>query len=466
MRLKRAARSSAVALGAVLLSACAHAPFDDNPPALPATYETRSSTAAPKISHWWTRFGSSELDAFMAEANAGNYDIAVAYARLQQAEAQAEVTRAALFPLIGFSSTSTRAQGSGTSVPHVVSRPVARDNFNGLFNASYVLDVWGQNRDLLAAALRNQDASAYQVEVTRLTARAAVVNDFLLYAADEERVAIAKENVVNAKRILVVIKERAAQGTASALDVAQEESLVATQEAAIPPLRATAETSRTALALVMGRPPQGFHLRTKSTKSLKLPAVSAGLPSSLLVRRPDIRQAEEQMSASEANVEAARKAFLPTFSLNSDIGLQSALISAFYLPQSVVWSVAASATQTIFDGGKLRGQLKLNEGQREELLQTYRKTVIQALTDVENALINLREGEAREKAQKVAVSTARKAFDLSEERLRQGTIDITTLLNVQNTLFTAQDSLVQARLARLQAVVSLFQALGGDWDDR
>ena len=402
----------------------------------------------------------------MAEANAGNYDIAVAYARLQQAEAQAEVTRAALFPLIGFSSDSQRSQASGTGVPHVVTHPRTGNSYNALFNASYVLDVWGLNRDLLAAALRNQDASAYQVEVTRLIARAAVVNDFLLYAADEERVTIAKENLVNAKRILGVIKERAAQGTASALDVAQQDNLVATEEAAIPLLRSAAETSRTALALVMGRPPQGFHLRTKSTKSLKLPNVSSGLPSTLLVRRPDIRQAEEQMVASEANVEAARKAFLPAFALNGDIGLQSALISAFYLPQSVVWSMAAGATQTIFDGGKLRGQLKLSEGQREELLQTYRKTVIQALTDVENALIGLREGEAREKALKVAVSTARKAFDLSEERLRQGTIDITTLLNVQNTLFTAQDSLVQARLARLQALVSLFQALGGDWDDR
>lgn len=466
MRLERIVRLSAVALGAALLSACAHAPFDDNPPAVPATYETNASTAAPRISHWWTRFGSTELDGFMSEANAGNYDIAVAYARLEQSEAQAEIARAALFPLFNFSSASSRAQSSGTSVPHDVSHPNARNNYNALFNASYVVDVWGQNRDLLAAALRTKDASAYQVEVTRLTARAAVVNDFLLYAADQERVAIAKENLVNARRILGVIKERAAQGTASALDVAQEENLVATQEAAIPPLRATAETSRTALALVMGRAPQGFHPGTRSTRTLRLPAVAPGLPSSLLVRRPDIRQAEENMASSEANVEAARKAFLPTFSLTGDIGLQSALISAFYLPQSVVWSMAGSATLTIFDGGKLRGQLKLNEADREELLQTYRKTVIQALTDVENALINIREGEARERAQKVAVNTARRAFDLSEERLRQGTIDITTLLNAQNTLFTAQDSLVQARLARLQAAVSLFQALGGDWDDR
>lgn len=449
-----------------MLSACAHEPFDDNPPALPANFETAKSTAAPRISEWWTRFGSSELNAFMAEANAGNYDIAVAYARLDQAEAQTEITRSALFPFIGFSSDSSRSQSSGTMVPHVVSRPSTGNNYNALFSASYVLDVWGLNRDLLKAALRNKDASAYQVEVTRLTARAAVVNDYLIFAADEERVAIAKENVGNAKRILGVIKERASLGTASALDVAQEENLVATQDAAIPPLRATAETSRTALALLMGRPPQGFHPRIRSTKPLKLPVVTPGLPSSLLVRRPDIRQAEESMAASEANVEAARKAFLPSFSLSGDIGAQSALISSFWLPQSVVWSVAASAAQTIFDGGKLRGQLKLTEAQREELLHTYRKTIISALTDVENALINLRESEAREKALKVAVAAAKKAFDLSEERLKEGTIDITTLLNVQNTLFTTQDSLVQARLSRLQALVSLYQALGGDWDNR
>jgi len=456
----------AAALSAGLLAGCSHTPFDDNPPAVPGHFETVTTAAKPKISQWWKHFASTELDGFMAEANAGNYDIAVAYARLKQAEATSDVARAALFPILSFSTNSQRAQGSGTSVPHVISHPNARNNYNTLFNASYIVDVWGANRDLLDVALRNQDASAYQVEVTRLTTRAAVVNDFLVYAADYERVQIAKENLANAKRILTVIKDRAATGTASTLDVAQQESLVATQEAAIPLLRATAETSRVALALIMGRPPQGFHPRTKSTRGLKLPSVSPGLPSSLLVRRPDIRQAEEMMAADEANVDAARKALLPTFSLTGDIGLQSALISSFWLPQSIVWAMAAGATQPIFDGGKLRAQLRLTEAQREELLQTYRKTVIQALADVETALINIREDEAREKAEKLAVKTAKEAFDLTEQRLREGTIDITTLINVQNTLFTAQDSLVQVRLARLQAIVSLFQALGGDWDDR
>jgi len=463
---KACATAGLAALYSALLSGCAHAPFDDSPPGVPGHFETVTTTAAPKISHWWTRFGSRELDNFMAEANAGNYDIAVAYARLKQSEATADVTEAALYPTLNFSSDSQRSQGSGTSVPHQVVHPNARNSYNALFNVSYVADVWGQNRNLLEAALHNQDASAYQVEVTRLTARAAVVNDFLIYAADYERVQISKENLTNAKRILAVIKDRAATGTASKLDVSQQDNLVATQEAAIPVLRALAETSRTALALVMGRAPQGFHPVTKSTRGLKLPAVSPGLPSSLLVRRPDIRQAEEQMAADEANVEAARKAFLPTFTLNGDVGRQSALISAFYLPQSVVWSIAASAAQPIFDGGKLRAQLRLSEAQREELLNTYRKSVIQALVDVENALINIRENDLRERALRRAVTSAKEAFDLSEQRLHEGTIDITTLLNVQNTLFTAQDSLVQARLARLQALVALFQALGGDWDNR
>ena len=172
------------------------------------------------------------------------------------------------------------------------------------------------------------------------------------------------------------------------------------------------------------------------------------------------------MLADDANVDAARKAFLPTITLTGNVGYQSALLSTLLRPESLIWSVAAGVTQPIFEGGKLRAQLKLSEAQRQQLLETYRKAILSALTDTENALIAVQEDRRREAAQRLAVEASQRAFDLSEQRLREGTIDLTTLLTTQNTLFQAQDSLIQIRLARLQAVVSLFQAIGGDWDDQ
>ena len=327
------------------------------------------------------------------------------------------------------------------------------------------MDVWGQNRDALEATLRTTQASAYQVEVVRLTIRAAVVNAFLVYATNKERVTVATENLRNAERILGVVRQRRAAGTASELDVAQQQSLVEIQRAAIPPLRQAAENSRTALAVLVGRPVQAVHLSTRSVRKLRLPTVSAGLPTDLLFRRPDICSAERQMASADANVDVARKAFLPTIQLTGQAGFQSALLSTLLRPESFIYTMAAGVTQPIFDGGRLRGQLALSEAQRQQLLEGYRKSIVSALTDVENALIAIRENASRETAQRAAVVAARRAFVLSEERLRQGTIDLTTLLTIQNTLFQAEDTLIQVRLARLQAAASLFQALGGDWEE-
>ena len=441
-----------------MVAGCSRDAFDPTLPfAIPLHFETKTSTKPPNVSEWWKRFGSEELNSYMAVASDENLDVAAAAGRLEQAEATSDVSRAALFPIFNYVDNNSRTQSSGTLVPGRISPPTIRNNFTKEITASYVLDVWGMNRDLLRAALRNRDASSYQVEVVRLTSLAAVANNFLIFAANLERAAIARENVVNATRLLDIIRQRVAAGTASALDFAQQDNLLAIQRASIPPLVQAAETSRTALALAIGVPPQGFHPVTRNTKRLHLPVVTPGLPSTLLVRRPDIRAAEEQMLADDANVDAARKAFLPTIQLTGFYGVQSAALSTLLRPESVIWQIAANLTQPIFDGGRLRAQLRLNEAQREELLQTYRKAILQSLVDVENA--------NRETAQRLAVSTAQSAYALSEQRLREGTIDVTTLITAQTAVFTAQDSLVQIRLARLQAVVSFFQALGGDWDD-
>jgi outer membrane protein TolC len=183
----------------------------------------------------------------------------------------------------------------------------------------------------------------------------------------------------------------------------------------------------------------------------------------MLLRRPDVWAAEERLKSAEADLSAARKALLPTITLTGQSGFQSGALSRLLRPESAIYSLAAGLVQPIFDGGRLRAEVSLSDAARLEMLESYRKAIVTALSDVETALIAVRESAAAEAAQARAVAASRRAFDLSEQRLRAGTIDLATLLAAQQSLFQAQEGVVQARLARLQAATSLFQALGGDW---
>ena len=449
---------------AAALAGCATVPAAIPPGiAVPGHFDG-AGRAPAGLTRWWARFGSKQLDSLVAKAETSNFDMAAAAARIEQADAQQRIAGAALLPIVTGASNSSRSQSSGTNQSGGrVSDPSVRNSFSGIIAASYEIDIWGKNRDFLRAAEKDTEASVYARETVRLTALAAVVNSFLQQSAARDRLAIARQNLREAERVLRVIRERLAAGTGNALDLAQQESLVASQRASIPPLRQNADVNRTALALLLGRPPEGFTSGAFSLAGLRAPVTAPGVPAALLLRRPDLRNAEALLAADDADVEAARKALLPSITLTGQAGLQSAALSTLLRPESAIWSLAAGLTQPIFDGGRLRGQVALNEAKRLEQLELYRRAIVSALVDVENALTAVRETGAREAAQRTAVAKAREAFGFAEQRLREGTIDLQALLSTQTILFQAQDLLVLDRLARLQASVSLFQALGGDF---
>jgi len=191
--------------------------------------------------------------------------------------------------------------------------------------------------------------------------------------------------------------------------------------------------------------------------------VSPGLPSELLLQRPDIRSAEAQLAGSSASVEAARAAFFPTISLTGQYGIVSAALKNLFTPQAIFYNIAANLAQPVFDGFRLEGQLELAQGRQVELLELYRKAVVSGFGDVEQALIAIADNAERERLQQQVVESSRRAFGIGETRLREGTVDLVTVLIIQQSLFQAEDNLAIARLARLQAVLSLFQALGGAW---
>ncbi|QOZ25680.1 efflux transporter outer membrane subunit [Bradyrhizobium sp. CCBAU 51753] len=428
---------------------------------VPASYRTAAKgdadAAVPALA-WWRGFRSAELTGLMESAQLYNLDIAVAIAQVVQADAQTGVSGAALLPSLSGSATAQR-QGSGA----LSGAGGTFSQYNAGLTASYIVDFWGKNRATLAASEESATASRYNREVVALTTMATVANTYFQVLAAQDQIKVTRRNLAAAERILALIKSQFSGGTASQLDVSQQEALVATQRAAIPPLEVTVGQNITALAVLVARAPANFTVRGGSTTQISVPRVTPGLPSELLYQRPDIRQAEAQLTSANFSVDAARAAFFPQIQLTATNGFQSAALASLFGPGAWFYTLSASLTQPLFDGFQLEGQLKLAKGQQLQFLQTYRKAVLSAFADVENALIALQKFTLQERLQSDAVASSRKAFEVAETQLRGGTVNLITVLQAQQTLFTAENNLVTVRLNKLLAASSLFQALGGGW---
>lgn len=434
---------------------------------VPDSYQTRirNADAALPAPDWWRGFRSKQLTNLIEESLTSNFDVAAAVARIVQADAQARIAGAPLLPTLGLDAGYTRSRSSQSTgtIQQTSSGASERNLYSASLNTTYEIDFWGKNRALLLAAQETASASRFDREVVALTTVASVGNAYFQVAAAQDRLRVARENLAAAERVLKVIRDRSAVGTASQLDVSQQESLVATQRAAIPPLIQTLRQNIATLASLIGRPPVRLMFHGTSMWQIAIPQVTPGLPSDLLTRRPDVREAEAQLAAANANVESARAAFFPSIQLTGQWGYQSSILQNLMRPEAAFFSMAAGLTQPIFDGALLQGQYDLQKGKQDELLQNYRKAVINAFTDVEKALIAVQQTAEQERLQREVVRSSRQAFQIAEQRLREGTVDLVTVLQTQQTLFQALDNLAQVRLARLQAVVSLFQALGGGW---
>jgi NodT family efflux transporter outer membrane factor (OMF) lipoprotein len=410
---------------------------------------------------WWRGFHSVELTSLIEFAQAANLDIAVAVAQIEQAQAQVRVANASLFPLINFDSSASTSKSSSQTGSG--SGGGTSQLFSSSLSASYILDFWGKNQSTVVATEETAIASRYNREVVTLTAITAVASTYFTILSAQDRRRILRQNLDAATRIYDLIKQQFSAGTANAINVAQQEALVAQQKASIPPVEETLRQNFAALAVLIGRAPERFDIRGGSMDNISTPRVTPGIPSELLDQRPDLRQAEAQLAATNYNVKAARAAFFPTIQLTASGGTQSSALRTLFGPGAWFYTAAASLTQPVFDGGLLEGQLQVQLALRKQALQTYRKDVLSAFADVEKALVAVEQTTLTERYQREVVRASRTAFNLSEQQLREGTVNLVNLLQVEEALFLAEDTLTTDQLARLQAYVSLYQALGGGW---
>ena len=440
---------------------------------LPAEFAASSEGAALAwpLPGWWRNFGSVELDALIERARDYNTDLAVAAARVAQADAQVRINGAPLLPAINGnanfsyqrSGTGGRSAGSsfggGGGGRYFDSR-----SYNTGLQASYDLDFWGRNRATYEAAQAVALSTRFDQETVALSVVTSVASTYFQVLSGQDRLAVARQNLASAERVLGAYQARLTVGTATALDVSQQAALVAGQRAALPNLENTIAQPLLGLGILVGTPPERLNLRGGSLTRLKFPTVGAGLPSALLQRRPDVAAAEAQLVSANANIRAARAAFFPTVTLTTSGGLASAALSTLTGPGTVVASLASGLVQPIFDNGLRRGQLNLEKGREAELVATYVKAVLQALTDVEQSLAAVHYTSDQEALEQQAVYVAQRSADIARAQLEAGTIDIITSLNTQQTLFSDQDLLVQVRFAKFQGLLNLYKALGGGWE--
>lgn len=452
---------SGVAVLAALLSACNLGPDYRRPDVeLPGAWrETPPGQAAswPAIG-WWRGFRSAELDGYIDEARRANFDLAAAIARVRQADAQAKIAGAALLPNVGGSATATNEREQTATGQYAYFHQYAPQ-----LSASYVIDFWGRNRAAQNAAIAAAQASRHDRVTVELTVLTSVALTYFQTIELRDRVAVAQRNLAAAQATLKGLRLQEEAGIATALDVAQQETTVATLGAAIPPLEQQLRQTVHALAILVGRAPESIEPGASTLTDFALPPVRPGLPSELLVRRPDVAEAQDQLIAANANIAVARASFFPTIELTASGGYASSALSTLLQPGSRVFAVAGGLTQPIFDGGVLFGQYELAKARYDELVADYRKAIYSALSDVEDSLVAVEQSNEEAVREDTAVTKARRANKIAQAQLHSGVVSILTVLNTETALFTAEDALIQARYAQIQALVGLYSALGGGW---
>ncbi|WP_448125247.1 efflux transporter outer membrane subunit [Pseudomonas veronii] len=465
---KRSPASPVCVLGlCLLLNACAASlPAVDSGVAAPTAWQYAERDAAQlNNQRWWTQFGSPQLNRLIEQARRDSFDVAAAVARVRQAQATAVIAGAPLLPEVKFNLSTShqkllRGQG-GPDLDATQSNDTV-NSFGANLSASYEVDFWGGRAAARASALHSLRASASDQATVELTLLSNVADRYAQTLAARQREQIAELNLANARNVLELVQTRYDAGSATALELAQQQSLVASQQRQLPLIQQLAQESRITLAALLGQPVQALDLGTEPFQALTWPRIGPGVPSQLLSRRPDLAKAEAELAAAQADVRVARAAMLPAVTLGATFGSDAG--KAVEILRSPYYTLTGGLVAPIFNNGRLTAERDKARARQDELLQTYRGAIINGFADVEKALSNITRLDQQRQWQTQELQAAQNALRIAESRYQAGAEDWLSVLDSQRTLYTAQDLNVQLRLSRLQASIALYKALGGGWE--
>lgn len=469
---------SAVCL-AVTLAGCAvkRDTYDVPDVPLPETYRHAEATALPPqqvapsasarpvaelLPEWWTLLGSGELNTLVARALENNQDLHAAVARLAQARATFGTAWADQFPEL---SGDALAQSSGPKGGVGTVPPGGTWETERLYQIgarlTWLPDLWGDKRAASEAAVNRLLGSAHGRDAVRADVIAEVVRTYLQYLSFSDRVRVGREVERVLSEMLEAVEARARDGDATDLDVVQQRAAVRQTAATVPVLELQREQARNRLAVLLGTTPAMLDLEGQTLHTLRFPVIKPGLPTWLVWRRADVRQAEVEMIAADADIDVARALVLPRLELAGEIGYGSNYLNTLFRPESLVMTAVASLTQSIFDFGRREYRADFARARHRELVAQYVRSILRGVQETEDALTAVHHLGRRQELLEDAVRNSRLAYDYSRESYVAGVVDYITLLDTERTLFRNEDDWETVRFDRLSALVDLFRALGG-----
>ena len=408
---------------------------------------------------WWEVFQDKQLQDLIHTALQQNYDVRIAATRILQAQAQLGITRADQLPTI-----SAGAQAVNERNPRTKFFPQYETSANQVdLSLAWELDFWGKYRRATESARATLLATQWAREAIVSTLVSDVATTYFQLRSLDLQLEISRRTLASRKDSLQLTQTLANGGATSMLDVRQAEQLVFTAAETIPDLERQIEQQENFLSTLLGNNPGPIARGMALTEQPHVPEVPAGLPSSLLERRPDVREAEAQLIAANAQIGVAKAAYFPQINLTADAGYQSSALTSLFTGPAGLWSFGGSLVQPIFTGGRIRSNVRFTEARQQEALLTYRQTIQQAFRGVSDSLVEYRKDrEFREYQQQLALS-AQDAAQLSEMRYRGGAASYLEVLTNETNYFDAQLGLAQAQLNELAGLVRIYRNLGGGW---
>jgi len=453
-------------LGALMFAGCAVGPNYKRPVInSPGAFRGANETASASFGElaWWEVYEDAALEALIREALTNNYDLRIAVTRVQQARAVAMQARSHFVPSVDYNGTVSRGRNDlfGSAFPE---NGTTGSSAVATLNAFWEVDLWGRVRRLNESARAQFLASEEARRSVRLSLLSDVATAYFQLLELDQELEIASRTTNSFAESLRIFNQRVQGGTASALESSRAEAALDDAAATVPAIRERISATENQLCILLGRNPGPIE-RPTSLLTQRMPEIPAGLPSSLLERRPDIRQAEQLLRSANAQVGESVAEFFPRIGLTAMLGKVSSELSAFTLGSANVWGIAAEGTGPLFEGGRLVGQHRQAKAAREEATLQYQRTTLNAFREVSDALISRQElaeiaqHEARE------VNALETAVKLSSERYVAGKASYYEVLEAQQQLFPSELSLARTQRDQLLAVVSLYKALGGGWQD-
>lgn len=458
---------------ALSLAGCAAIEPDYRRPAaeLPAGWAAAQGQASATAgAQWWKIFADAQLDRLVEEALARNANLALAVARVDEARAQLGLARADQLPVAGAQFARSRTgTSSAAALPFPPGFPRDTNDYRAALNVSYEIDLWGRLRNLSAAAQAELLGSEAARETVRIALAADVAQAYFALRAFDEQIATVRRSLAARGETLALQKKRLEYGDISELDYRVLEAEAAAARAQLPALERQRSAQENALSVLLGRSPRAIYegaVERAAEAGAEPPelVVPSGMPSELLLRRPDIVEAEQRLIADNARIAAARAAVFPSIALTGYLGSESATLANLFTGPAGIWQLAAGLAQPIFSGGRLQAGIAAAEARERQALAQYQQAVQNAFKDVRNALAAQARSREQLDAESARAAALRQALRLARLRYDNGMISQLEVLDAERNLLAAEQNRIDALRAQRAAIADLFKALGGGWD--